>query len=64
VLEEVIDSIKGKIEVYVDGGFRTGADVLKALCLGAKGVFLGRPALWALSYNVRYGSYTQFIGAP
>ncbi|CAI7620407.1 unnamed protein product [Penicillium glandicola] len=38
-----------KIEVYVDGGIRRGTDVVKALCLGAKAVGLGRPALWGLA---------------
>ena len=32
----------------MDGGIRRGTDVVKALCLGAKGVGLGRPALWGL----------------
>jgi L-lactate dehydrogenase (cytochrome) len=36
-------------EVYIDGGVRRGTDVLKALCLGARGVGLGRPFLWANS---------------
>lgn len=36
-----------KIEVMVDGGFRSGADVVKALALGAKAVGLGRPFLYA-----------------
>lgn len=35
-----------KFEVYIDGGIRRGTDVLKALCLGAKGVGLGRPVLY------------------
>ncbi|KAL2854507.1 FMN-dependent dehydrogenase-domain-containing protein [Aspergillus pseudoustus] len=38
-----------KVEVYLDGGVRRGTDVLKALCLGARGVGLGRPFLYALS---------------
>ncbi|CCD24783.1 FMN-dependent alpha-hydroxy acid dehydrogenase NDAI_0D04700 [Naumovozyma dairenensis CBS 421] len=38
-----------KLELYVDGGIRRGTDVLKALCLGAKGVGLGRPFLYANS---------------
>ena len=38
-----------KIEVYVDGGIRRGTDVVKALCLGAKAVGLGRAALWGLA---------------
>lgn len=46
---EVLD----KLEVYVDGGLRDGADVLKALCLGATAVGVGRPYLYALA---AYGS--------
>ena len=40
------------MEVYLDGGVRTGTDVLKALALGARAVFVGRPSLWALAYKV------------
>jgi 4-hydroxymandelate oxidase len=36
-------------EIYADGGIRTGEDALTALALGARAVFLGRPALWALT---------------
>jgi 4-hydroxymandelate oxidase len=39
----------GGAAVYVDGGLRTGLDVLAALALGARAVFLGRPVLWALA---------------
>lgn len=38
-----------KLEVFIDGGVRRGTDILKALCLGAKGVGLGRPFLYANS---------------
>ena len=48
VLPEIVQALKGKIEVLVDGGFRSGADVLKALALGAKGVLVGRPVCWGL----------------
>jgi hypothetical protein len=37
------------MEIYVDGGIRRGTDVLKALCLGAKAVGVGRPFLYAQS---------------
>ncbi|KAJ5953669.1 hypothetical protein N7454_000565 [Penicillium verhagenii] len=37
-----------KLEVYVDGGIRRGTDIIKALCLGAKAVGIGRAALWGL----------------
>ncbi|OAP54584.1 L-lactate dehydrogenase (cytochrome) [Fonsecaea erecta] len=38
-----------KIDVFVDGGIRRGTDIVKALCLGAKGVGIGRPFLYAMS---------------
>lgn len=37
-----------KLEVWIDGGIRRGTDVVKALCLGARGVGIGRPPLWGL----------------
>lgn len=48
-----MDTVQGRIEVYLDGGIRTGSDVLKALALGAKCVFIGRPAVWGLAYKVQ-----------
>ena len=47
-LPEVVDAVKGRIPVLVDGGFRRGTDVFKALALGAKAVCIGRPYLWGL----------------
>lgn len=51
-LVEVVEAVRGRVEVYLDGGIRKGSDVLKALALGAKCVFIGRPALWGLAYKV------------
>ncbi|ONI68673.1 alpha-hydroxy-acid oxidizing enzyme [Kribbella sp. ALI-6-A] len=49
-LPEVVDAVAGTgAEVYVDGGIRRGEHVLAALALGARAVFVGRPALFALS---------------
>jgi isopentenyl diphosphate isomerase/L-lactate dehydrogenase-like FMN-dependent dehydrogenase len=48
-LEEVADAVGGRVEIWVDGGVRRGLDVAIALALGARGVLLGRPALWALA---------------
>eukprot|EP00270_Netrium_digitus_P020711 TRINITY_DN859_c0_g1_i1.p1 TRINITY_DN859_c0_g1~~TRINITY_DN859_c0_g1_i1.p1 ORF type:complete len:394 (+),score=120.69 TRINITY_DN859_c0_g1_i1:67-1182(+) len=48
-LEEVVKGAQGKIPVYLDGGVRRGTDVLKALALGASGVFVGRPIVFALA---------------
>jgi 4-hydroxymandelate oxidase len=49
VLAEIADAVGGRVEVYVDGGVRRPADVVKAIALGATGVLLGRPVLWALA---------------
>jgi isopentenyl diphosphate isomerase/L-lactate dehydrogenase-like FMN-dependent dehydrogenase len=49
VLEEVVAAVGGRAEVYLDGGVRRGTDVLIALALGARAVFLGRPVLYALA---------------
>jgi 4-hydroxymandelate oxidase len=49
VLAEVVDAVAGRAEVYVDGGIRRGVDVLTALALGARGVFIGRPLAFALA---------------
>ena len=48
-LPVVTAAVKGRIPVFVDSGVRTSADILRALCLGASGVLLGRPPLWALT---------------
>jgi len=40
-----------RMEVYVDGGIRRGGDILKALCLGAKAVGIGRTFLYSLNYG-------------
>ncbi len=48
-LPGVVEALQGKVPVLVDGGFRRGTDVLKALCLGASGVLIGRPYLYALA---------------
>ena len=54
VLAEVMPELRrlglqDKIEVYIDGGIRRATDIIKALCLGAKGVGIGRPFLYAMS---------------
>jgi 4-hydroxymandelate oxidase len=48
-LPEVIAAVGSDVEVYVDGGIRSGSDVLTALALGATAVFVGRPVIWGLA---------------
>ncbi|XP_030325149.1 hydroxyacid oxidase 2 isoform X3 [Calypte anna] len=54
-LVEIVEAVQGRAEVYLDGGIRKGSDILKALALGAKCVFIGRPALWGLAYKGEEG---------
>jgi isopentenyl diphosphate isomerase/L-lactate dehydrogenase-like FMN-dependent dehydrogenase len=55
VLPEIVQEVGKEAEVYLDGGVRRASDVLIALALGARGVGLGRPVLWALAANGRSG---------
>jgi isopentenyl diphosphate isomerase/L-lactate dehydrogenase-like FMN-dependent dehydrogenase len=48
-LPEVVQAINGRVPVFVDGGFRHGTDIYKALAWGACGVGIGRPYIWGLS---------------
>jgi L-lactate dehydrogenase (cytochrome) len=48
VLPEVVNAVNGKIEVLLDGGIRRGSDIVKALCLGAKAVLIGRAYAYGL----------------
>ncbi|GBD47740.1 alpha-hydroxy acid oxidase [Methylopila sp. Yamaguchi] len=48
-LPEVVKAVNGKIPVLVDGGFRRGTDVIKALAMGATAVCIGRPYCWGLA---------------
>ena len=54
-LEEVVGAVAGRAEVWVDGGIRRGLDVVTALALGARGVLVGRPILWALAAGGQAG---------
>jgi isopentenyl diphosphate isomerase/L-lactate dehydrogenase-like FMN-dependent dehydrogenase len=54
-LEEVAQAVGGRAEIYLDGGVRRGSDVVTALALGARSVFIGRPYLWALAAGGQAG---------
>lgn len=60
-LPEVITAVDGKVPVFIDGGVRHGMDVLKALALGARAAFIGRPVLWGLAYQVGLFMYVRAI---
>jgi 4-hydroxymandelate oxidase len=47
-LPEIVDAVKGRIPILVDSGFRRGTDIVKALCIGATAVCVGRPYIWGL----------------
>jgi 4-hydroxymandelate oxidase len=48
VLPEIVEAVRGRVPILVDSGFRRGADILKAIALGANAVCLGRTTRWAL----------------
>uniref|UniRef100_A0A8D8TQY1 (S)-2-hydroxy-acid oxidase n=1 Tax=Cacopsylla melanoneura TaxID=428564 RepID=A0A8D8TQY1_9HEMI len=54
-LPEIAKAVGHRVDVYLDGGIRYGTDVFKALALGAKMVFVGRPALWGLAHSGQSG---------
>ncbi len=49
MLPSIVEAVGGKIPVLIDGSFRRGTDVLKALALGARAVLIARPAVWGLA---------------
>ena len=54
-LPAIVDAVGSQIEVHMDGGIRSGQDVLKAVALGARGVYIGRPFLYGLGAMGRPG---------
>ncbi|OQR86122.1 peroxisomal (S)-2-hydroxy-acid oxidase [Achlya hypogyna] len=54
-LPAIVQAVAGRAEVYLDGGVRRGTDAFKALALGARAVFLGRPTLWGLAHSGQQG---------
>ncbi|MDB4955298.1 MAG: hypothetical protein JWO36_2867 [Myxococcales bacterium] len=56
VLEDVVAAVGQRLEVMIDGGFRRGTDVVKALALGARAVLLGRTPLYGLAAGGQAGA--------
>jgi 4-hydroxymandelate oxidase len=61
-LPEVVAAVDGRAEVLVDGGVRRGTDVVKAHCMGATGVLVGRPVLWGLATGGAAGVRAVLLG--
>jgi 4-hydroxymandelate oxidase len=47
-LPEIVEAVRGRMPIIVDSGFRRGSDIVKALCIGANAVCVGRPYIWGL----------------
>uniref|UniRef100_A0A060T411 Oxidase FUB9 n=1 Tax=Blastobotrys adeninivorans TaxID=409370 RepID=A0A060T411_BLAAD len=54
-LPEVVDAVRGRVPVHVDGGIRRGNDIFKMLALGADFVWIGRPVIYGLQYDGQQG---------
>ena len=48
-LPEVVNAVRGRIPILIDGGFRRGTDILKAMSLGADAICIGRPYIWGMA---------------
>ncbi len=56
VLPEIVDQVNDRMEVFVDGGFNRGSDIVKAVAIGAKGALVGRAPLWGVSVDGEPGA--------
>jgi 4-hydroxymandelate oxidase len=76
-LPEIVEAVRGRMPILVDSGFRRGTDMVKALCMGASAVCVGRPYIWGLGafgqpgvervlelMRVELYSAMQQVGAP
>ena len=55
VLPDIARAVGERCEIYVDGGIMRGTDIIKAIALGARAVFIGRPVLWGLAHAGEQG---------
>jgi 4-hydroxymandelate oxidase len=55
VLAEIVEAAGDRLEVYLDGGIRTGGDAVKAIAVGARAVLIARPYLWGLTVGGQAG---------
>jgi len=62
VLPEIVDAVGGRLTVLFDSGIRTGADVMKALALGARAAFVGRPVIYGLGVAGKEGAKCALAG--
>ena len=54
-LQEIVGAVNGQVEIIMDGGIRSGSDVVKAICLGARAVLIGRAYAYGLAAAGRPG---------
>lgn len=55
MLPPIVEAVRGRTEIWLDGGVRSGQDVLKACALGAQGTLIGRPFLYGLGAQGQRG---------
>ncbi|KAL1473045.1 hypothetical protein MTO96_038965 [Rhipicephalus appendiculatus] len=73
-LPEVVAAVGDRMEIYLDGGVRSGADAVKAVSIGARAVFVGRPVLWGARlqrvdkvldiFSSEFNRTIQLLGVP
>jgi (S)-2-hydroxy-acid oxidase len=61
-LPECVKAADGKIPVHIDGGFRSGSDIFKAIALGADCCWIGRPAIWGLAVRTNQDAKKKLTG--
>jgi 4-hydroxymandelate oxidase len=76
-LPEIVEAVNGRMPILVDSGFRRGSDIVKAMCMGATAVCVGRPYIWGLGafgqagveralelLRIEFHDMMQQMGAP